>query len=168
MQGNFGGFGVCCHRGQGEWHSRQESPYHSWIRIAPRSLTLPCCKGWTGMWRIFSPLLPMLRFISSVWRIANGYDKLFPLSSSSSSSSSPLLVLLVSAGIIFASVCVASGCLSLESYDSFAVGCFSGLGFFWVVLPFYSIQDVFVLKWVAFQRILHHYNRGKEGRSSGK
>ncbi len=110
----------------------------------------------------------MLRFISSVWRIANGYDKLFPLSSSSSSSSSPLLVLLVSAGIIFASVCVASGCLSLESYDSFAVGCFSGLGFFWVVLPFYSIQDVFVLKWVAFQRILHHYNRGKEGRSSGK
>jgi hypothetical protein len=29
---------------------------------------------------------------------------------------------LVSAGIIFSSVCVASGCLSLESYDSFAVG----------------------------------------------
>jgi hypothetical protein len=82
------------------------------------------------MWRIFSPLLPMLPFISSVWRIANGYDKLVPLSSSSSSSSSPLLVLLVSAGIIFASVCVASGCLSLESYNSFAVGCFCGLGFF--------------------------------------
>jgi hypothetical protein len=34
-------------------------------------------------------------------------------------------------------------------------------------LPFYSIWDVFVLKWVAFQRILHHYNRGKEGRKEG-
>ncbi len=156
--GKFWRFWVCCHRDQGEWHSRQESPYHSWIRIAPRSLTLQCCKESTGVWRIFSPLLPMLPFISSVWRIANWYDKLFPLSSSSSSSS-PLLVLLVSAGIIFASVCVASGCLSFEAYDNFAVGCFCGLGFFWVVLPFYSIQDVFVLRWVAFQIILHH-NKG--------
>jgi hypothetical protein len=73
---------------------------------------------------------------------------------------------LVSAGIIFSSVCVASGCLSLESYDSFAVGCFCGYGL--GSLTFLFNPGCFLLKWFAFQRLLHHYNRGKEGRSSGK
>ncbi len=61
-----------------KWHSssssssRQANHCRSWIRTVPRSLTSQFYRGWIDMWRIFSPLLHMLPFISSAWRIVSG------------------------------------------------------------------------------------------------
>ncbi len=52
--------------------SRQGNHCRSWIRTVPRSLTSQFYRGWIDMWRIFSPLLHMLPFISSAWRIVSG------------------------------------------------------------------------------------------------
>ncbi len=80
--------GVCRSLGFGRWKerkkenrkwrssssssSRQGNHCRSWIRTVPRSLTSQFCRGWIDMWRIFSPLLHMLPFISSAWRIVSG------------------------------------------------------------------------------------------------